>query len=48
MIDNKVSYENQTVIVTGAARGIGAATARLVAARGAQVYAFDKIGRAHV
>lgn len=41
MIDNKVSYENQTVIVTGAARGIGAATARLVAARGAQVFAFD-------
>ena len=41
MIDNKVSYENQTVIVTGAARGIGAATAHLVAARGAQIFAFD-------
>lgn len=41
MTENKVSFENQVVIVTGAARGIGAATARLVAARGAKVFTFD-------
>ena len=41
MTENKVNFDGQVVIVTGAARGIGAATARLVAARGAKVFAFD-------
>lgn len=41
MNENKVNFDGQVVIVTGAARGIGAATARLVAARGAKVFAFD-------
>ncbi len=41
MSENKVSFENRVVVITGAARGIGAATARLVAARGGKVYALD-------
>jgi len=39
--ENKVSYEGQVVVITGAARGIGAATARLVASRGGRVFALD-------
>jgi 3-oxoacyl-[acyl-carrier protein] reductase len=39
--DNKVSFENRVVVITGAARGIGAATARLVASRGGKVFALD-------
>ena len=41
MPENKVSYEGQVVIITGAARGIGAATARLVSERGGKVFALD-------
>ena len=41
MSENKVSYADQVVVITGAARGIGAATARLVAERGGQVFALD-------
>jgi len=41
MTENKVSYEGQVVVITGAARGIGAATARLIAARGGKVFALD-------
>ena len=41
MSENKVSFEGRTVVITGAARGIGAATARLVAARGGKVFALD-------
>ena len=41
MPENKVSYAGQVVVITGAARGIGAATARLVAERGGQVFALD-------
>lgn len=41
MSENKVSYAGQVVVITGAARGIGAATARLVAERGGQVFALD-------
>ena len=41
MSENKVSYEGQVVVITGAARGIGAATARLVASRGGRVFALD-------
>jgi len=37
--ENKVSYEGQVVVITGAARGIGSATARLVASRGGRVFA---------
>ena len=36
-----MSFENRTAIVTGAARGIGAATATLLAARGARVALLD-------
>jgi len=39
--ENKVSYAGQVVVITGAARGIGAATARLVAERGGKVFALD-------
>jgi 3-oxoacyl-[acyl-carrier protein] reductase len=39
--ENKVSYEGQVVLITGAARGIGAATARLISARGGKVFALD-------
>jgi 3-oxoacyl-[acyl-carrier protein] reductase len=39
--ENKVSYEGQAVVITGAARGIGAATARLIASRGGRVFALD-------
>jgi len=38
---SKVSFDGQVVVITGAARGIGAATARLVAARGGKVFALD-------
>ncbi|MEY4657823.1 MAG: short chain dehydrogenase, partial [Actinomycetota bacterium] len=41
MSENKVSYAGQVVVITGAARGIGAATARLVAERGGKVFALD-------
>ena len=41
MRDSKVSFDGQVVVITGAARGIGAATARLVAARGGKVFALD-------
>lgn len=41
MSENKVSYEGQAVVITGAARGIGAATARLIASRGGRVFALD-------
>jgi NAD(P)-dependent dehydrogenase (short-subunit alcohol dehydrogenase family) len=41
MTENKVSYEGQVVVITGAARGIGAATARLISARGGKVFALD-------
>jgi 3-oxoacyl-[acyl-carrier protein] reductase len=41
MSENKVSFEGRTVVITGAARGIGAATARLIAARGGKVFALD-------
>jgi 3-oxoacyl-[acyl-carrier protein] reductase len=37
----KAMFENQVVVVTGAARGIGAATARLFAQEGAQVVVND-------
>ena len=39
MSENRTSYAGQVVIITGAARGIGAATARLVAERGGKVFA---------
>jgi 3-oxoacyl-[acyl-carrier protein] reductase len=39
--ENKVSYAGQVVVITGAARGIGAATARLVTERGGKVFALD-------
>ncbi len=35
------SFEGQSVFITGAAQGIGAATARLVASRGGKVFAMD-------
>ena len=35
------SFEGQTVFITGAAQGIGAATARLIAQRGGRVFAMD-------
>lgn len=41
MTESKVSFDGQVVVITGAARGIGAATARLVAARGGKVFALD-------
>ena len=41
MRDSKVNFDGQVVVITGAARGIGAATARLVAARGGKVFALD-------
>lgn len=41
MPENKVSYEGQVVVITGAARGIGAATARLISSRGGKVFALD-------
>ena len=41
MSENRTSYAGQVVIITGAARGIGAATARLVAERGGKVFALD-------
>ena len=41
MSENKVSYAGQVIVITGAARGIGAATARLVAERGGKVFALD-------
>ena len=41
MSANKVSFENQVIVITGAARGIGAATARLVHERGGKVFAVD-------
>lgn len=41
MTENKVSYEGQVVVITGAARGIGAATARLISARGGKIFALD-------
>lgn len=37
----RASYEGQSIFVTGAAQGIGAATARLIAERGGKVFAFD-------
>ncbi|QIE56500.1 SDR family oxidoreductase [Pikeienuella piscinae] len=46
-----MSDENRTVIITGASRGIGAATARLAAARGYRVcvnYSSDAAGAASV
>lgn len=41
MSENKVGFSGQVVVITGAARGIGAATARLIAQRGGKVYALD-------
>lgn len=38
---NKTTFENRVVVITGAARGIGAATARLIASRGGTVFALD-------
>jgi 3-oxoacyl-[acyl-carrier protein] reductase len=38
---NKTTFENRVVLITGAARGIGAATARLIASRGGTVFALD-------
>jgi len=39
--DSKVNFENRVVVITGAARGIGAATARLVHEREGKVFAVD-------
>jgi 3-oxoacyl-[acyl-carrier protein] reductase len=39
--NSKISYADQVVVITGAARGIGAATARLISARGGKVFALD-------
>ena len=36
-----ISFEGQTAFITGAAQGIGAATARLIAQRGGRVFAMD-------
>lgn len=41
MEENKNSYAGQVVVITGAARGIGAATARIVSKRGGKVFALD-------
>lgn len=38
---NKTTFANRVVVITGAARGIGAATARLIASRGGTVFALD-------
>lgn len=38
---DKTSYENRVVVITGAARGIGASAARLIASRGGTVFALD-------
>lgn len=40
-MDNKSEFSGQQAIVTGAASGIGAAVARLLAERGARVFAVD-------
>lgn len=37
----RASYEGQAIFITGAAQGIGAATAQLIAERGGRVFAFD-------
>ena len=36
-----VGFEGQTVVITGAARGIGAAVARIISERGGKIYAMD-------
>lgn len=36
-----MKFQDKTIIITGGARGIGAATAQLFAQEGAQVYVFD-------
>ncbi|CAB4534609.1 unannotated protein [freshwater metagenome] len=41
MPENKTSFDNRVVVITGAARGIGAATARLISSRGGKVFALD-------
>ena len=41
MLFENISFEGQSIFITGAAQGIGAATARLVAARGGKVFALD-------
>ena len=41
MLFENTSFEGQTIFVTGAAQGIGAATARLIAGRGGKVFALD-------
>ena len=41
MSNEKTSFEDQSVFITGAAQGIGAATARIIAERGGKVFAFD-------
>ena len=38
---DKGSFEGQSVLVVGAAQGIGAATTRLISKRGGKVFAFD-------
>lgn len=41
MSDELIGFEGQTVLITGAARGIGRAAAELVVARGAHLIALD-------
>ena len=46
-----MQISDNAAIVTGGASGLGGATARALAARGARVFALDlpkEIGRAHV
>lgn len=41
MLYENISFEGQSIFITGAAQGIGASTARLISERGGKVFAFD-------
>ena len=42
MLFENTSFEGQSIFITGAAQGIGAATAHLVAGRGEKVFALEQ------
>ncbi|MCK7528617.1 MAG: SDR family NAD(P)-dependent oxidoreductase [Ignavibacteriales bacterium] len=44
-MNDKTEFQHKAAIVTGAAMGIGAAVAKLLAERGAKILIVDRVGR---